>query len=241
MCINLNNERNIRKRLLDEMRNGVFSECERLPRETVLSEKLGISRTQLRDVLSGLEQEGFITRRQGVGTVINHHVLQVKSRIDIETEFLDIIRHNGYEAEVSYVEAIEQMADEAIACKLKIPKGTAVIRVCRVCKADGKPALYCEDVFEKRFVKDDYILEDLKHPIFYFLEKHCDICAYMDLTEIHAVLADEVVSKVLNVSVGTPLLNFEEIDYDIDGNTIFYSRQYFVDELFEQTMLRKRL
>ncbi len=43
--------------------------------ESVLSEKLGISRTQLRDILASLDREGFITRAHGVGTIINRHVL----------------------------------------------------------------------------------------------------------------------------------------------------------------------
>ena len=51
--------------------------------------------------------------------------------------------------------------------------------------------------------------------------------------EFHAVLADENLSKVLEVPVGSPLLNMEEVDYDIDGNIVFYSSQYFVDEYFE--------
>lgn len=63
----------------------------------------------------------------------------------------------------------------------------------------------------------------------------------MDLTQLHAVVADEVVSSALNISIGTPLLNMEEVDYDISGNIVFYSSQYFIDEFFEQTVLRKTL
>ena len=63
----------------------------------------------------------------------------------------------------------------------------------------------------------------------------------MDLTQIHAVLSDEIVSKALDIPVGTPLLNMEEVDYDIDGKPVFYSRQYFRDEVFEQTVLRKKM
>ena len=41
---------------------------------------------------------------------------------------------------------------------------------------------------------------------------------------------------------GTLHLNMKEADYDIDGNTVFFSSQYFVDELFQQTVvLRKKL
>lgn len=236
-----NEMQNICMQLLAEMREGIFADCSRLPRETVLSEKLGISRTQLRDALSELEREGFITRRHGVGTVINRHVLQVKNRMDIETEFLDIIRQSGYHPEVVQVSSREEAASPYIARKLNIPEGTAVVRVCRVCTADGRPAIYCEDVLEKRFVKGSFTRKDLEVPIFSFLQKFCGIYAYMDLTELHAVVADGIISEVLDLPVGTPVLNMEEVDFDIEGNPIFYSSQYFVDDLFQQTVLRKKL
>ena len=67
------------------------------------------------------------------------------------------------------------------------------------------------------------------------------VLIHMDLTQLHAVVADEKVAEALEVAKNTPLLNMEEIDYDIDGNIIFYSSQYFVDDIFEQTVLRKKL
>ena len=79
---------------------------------------MGISRTQLRDTLSELDREGFITRRHGVGTVINRHVLEVPNRMDIETEFLDIIRQMGHEPSVSFIDVTEDVADENSARKL---------------------------------------------------------------------------------------------------------------------------
>lgn len=240
MSLKLDSPKTIRMQLLAEMKNGIFAECKRLPRETVLAEKLGISRTQLRDVLSGLEQEGFITRKLGVGTIINHHVLQVKNRMDIETEFLDIIRQNGHEASVSFIEVTEDVADELAASKLQIQKDTPVIRIRLVCNANDKPAIYSEDVLEKRLVKSDYQSQDFQIIIFQFLEKFCDVEAYMDLTELHPALADEKLSKILQVSEGTPLLNMEEVDYDIEGNPVFYSKQYFVDGFFSHTVLRKK-
>ena len=95
--------RTIRAQLLSDMREGRYAACERLPRESVLAEKLGISRTQLRDVLASLEREGFITRRHGVGTIINRHVLNAHTRMDIEVEFLDMIRQSGHQAAVAFV------------------------------------------------------------------------------------------------------------------------------------------
>jgi len=63
----------------------------------------------------------------------------------------------------------------------------------------------------------------------------------MDLTQLRAVIADETIAGVLQIPQGTPLLKMEEVDYDIAGNIAFYSEQYFVNEYFEQTVLRKKL
>ena len=141
--------KSIRAQLLTAMREGEYAHCDRLPRESVLSERLGISRTQLRDILASLDREGFITRRHGVGTVINRHVLGAQARMDIEVEFMDMIRQSGRTPGLAFVRAAELPADDRIAAKLGISAGTPLLRISRLCTADGHPAIYCEDMVEK--------------------------------------------------------------------------------------------
>ena len=133
----------IRMKLLREMKTGEFSKCDRLPRELELAKQLNVSRNHLREVLAQLEREGFVTRIHGVGTIINHHVMQVKNRMDIEVEFLDIIRQNGYQPGISRVYIQEEEADSYVAKKLQISEKKEVIRVCRVCTADGSLRAGC--------------------------------------------------------------------------------------------------
>ena len=231
----------IRSQLLADMKDGAYASCERLPRESVLAEKLGISRTQLRDILASLEREGFITRRHGVGTIINRHVLNVQTRMDIEVEFLDMIRQSGCQAAVDFVRVSDGTADAKIANQLQIPEGTPIIRIARLCSADGKPAIYCEDVIEKAIAKGNYTLKDLKLPIFHFLQQFCGVNAYMDLTDVRPAAADAALSEIFQVPIGTPLLNMDEVDFDIDGKPVFCSREYFVDGIFHLTVMRKKL
>ena len=112
----------IRMKLLREMKTGEFSKCDRLPRELELAKQFNVSRNHLREVLAQLEREGFVTRIHGVGTIINHHVMQVKNRMDIEVEFLDIIRQNGYQPDISHVHIQEEEADSYIAKNFKYRK-----------------------------------------------------------------------------------------------------------------------
>ena len=168
--------RTIRSQLLADMKNGTYANGDRLPRESVLAETLGISRTQLRDILASLEREGFITRRHGVGTIINRHVLNAQSRMDIEVEFLGMIRQSGHIPAVAFVQYREDTADESIARQLRIAEGDAVIRVTRLCTADGKPAIYCEDILAKSLIQRPYTEKDFDGPIFHFLQEFCGFC-----------------------------------------------------------------
>lgn len=231
----------IRAQLVRAMKTGEYADQEHLPPESVLSEKLGISRTQLRDVLAGLEREGFITRRHGIGTVINRHVLAVQTRMDIELEFMDMIRQSGYEPGVARVQVAEDTADSAASAQLQIPEGAGVIRFSKLCTADGIPAIYCEDLIAREMVGDGYTPEDLQQPIFHILQQFCGASPYLDLTELHAAVADEKLAEILGVQPGAPLLRLDEVDYDIDGKPVFCSRQYFVDGLIHFTILRKKL
>lgn len=231
----------IRLQLLAAMKEGAYAHCERLPRESVLAEKLGISRTQLRDILASLEREGFITRRHGVGTIINRHVLDAQTRMDIEVEFLDMIRQSGYKAEVAYVRVSDGTADAKIARQLAIEEGTPVIRIARLCTADGRPAIYCEDVVDKSLVKGNYTIKDLKLPIFHFLQQFCGIYPYLDLTDLKPITADAALAETLQVSIGAPVLYMDEVDFDIDGKPVFCSQEYFADGFFRHTVLRKKL
>ncbi len=233
--------RTIRTQLLSDMREGIYAACERLPRESVLAETLGISRTQLRDILASLEREGYITRRHGVGTIINRHVLNVHTRMDIEVEFLDMIRRNGHRPAIAYVRVSEDTADAKTAAQLCIEEGAPVLRAARLCTADGVPAIYCEDVVDKSLVKAPYTEEDLRQPFFHFLHEFCGAYPYLDLADIRAVAADKALAEIFQIPVGTPLLNMDEVDYDIDGRAVFCSMEYFVDGYFRHAVMRKKL
>ena len=64
---------------------------------------------------------------------------------------------------------------------------------------------------------------------------------YLDLTDVRPAAADAALAEIFQVPMGTPLLNMEEVDYDIDGRPVFCSSEYFVDGIFRHTVMRKKL
>lgn len=231
----------VRNRLLREMKEGAYRYSGKLPPEGVLAERLSISRTQLRDSLAQLEREGFISRHQGVGTVINRHVLAVPVRMDMEIEFLEMITQSGHEPSLLLSSNETIQADETVAARLAIRVGEGVLRAVRLIGADGKPAIYCEDYIPTALIKrKDYAEADLQRPIFSFLKQFCALEPHMDLTEVRPAVADAPLSKIFCVPEGTPLLYLDELDYDKEGMPMLYSPQYYVGGVIQHTLLRMK-
>ncbi len=227
--------------LLREMRTGCYAKSDHLPRESELAKVMGISRTQLRDILAVLECEGFITRRHGVGTIINRHVLNVPVRMDVEQEFLEMIYAGGYKPAVAYVHVETAPATKEEAQKLHLPEGTALLRVKKLCTADKMPAIYCEDMIEAALVKEPFSQQDLKASVFQLLQDKCGINCFMDMAQVIAVAADDFIAETLKIAKGSPLLHIQEVDYDIEGKPVLYAKQYFANAYVQHHILRKRL
>ena len=227
--------------LLKEMRTGAWANATQLPRESELAAIMGISRTQLRDILAVLECEGFITRRHGVGTLINRHVLDLPVRIDMEQEFMDMIYAGGHTPSVAFVTSEESPATAEEAKQLRLSEGAMLLRVNKLCTANKNPAIYCEDMLDASLLVSPADDRNLRAPVFQLLQEKCRLNCYMDIAKLLPVVADEKIAEILKVAPGTPLMYIEEVDYDVDGNPILYSRQYFVNDYFQYNILRKRL
>ena len=73
------------------------------------------------------------------------------------------------------------------------------------------------------------------------LQENCRLNCFMDIARLMPIVADARLAEILQLTPGTPLLYIEEVDYDVDGKPILYSRQYFVTDYFQHNIIRKRL
>lgn len=116
----------ISHKLLFELKEGVYRDAAKIPPEVEIAETLGVSRTILRDALSKLEHEGFISRRQGLGTLVNRHVLSVLTRMDLEEEFLSMIATAGKTPKLESCEVKKYPASRKMAHTLRIRPGNEI-------------------------------------------------------------------------------------------------------------------
>ena len=231
-----------RAKLLEEIKSGIFQEATKLPPESTLAQQFGVSRTFVRDSLAQLEGEGFISRRHGVGTTINRHVLAVTTRMDLEVEFSDMVREAGAVPSVEIIDIATVNCDETLAQKLGTCVNTPALAVTRIVSGDGIPVIYCVDYISFQIIKDySYSQEDLGKPIFHFLKKYCDTDISMDLSVVEPMLASERLASYLQVAVGDPIMMVDEIGYDLNGRRALYSEEYYVNRLFKHTVMRRKI
>lgn len=228
--------------LLADIRDGRYKNVDKLPPETELATELGISRTQLRDGLSILEQNGFITRRRGIGTVINRQVVSVLTRIDQEMEFNAMVQQAGYEPEMILLSVDVKTGNQLITDKLQVQLNTPVLTLTKLVTADGRPAIFCIDYVAFSIIKDfSYTREDLSLPVFHFLSKFCNTDVVMDLTEVKPIVADTFLSEMLQIEEGLPLLYLDEVAYNIDNEVVMYCQEYYADGFLKHVVLRKKI
>jgi GntR family transcriptional regulator len=224
--------------LLDLIREEQLQPGDQLPSETLLSNRLGISRATLREALRILEEEGVITRRHGIGTFVtkNHHLESGLERLE---SILSMAARQGIETQVQDLCAEIIEADGPLAEGLQVERGTPVTQVCRTILVEGQPAAYMED-----FVPGCWLTpEDLNHTfggsVLDLLRQRHPTRVQEALADITAVRAGRPLARKLGVHPGTALLLLEETLFDESGTPLGFSRNYFVPERFRFHVVRR--
>ena len=211
----------------------------RLPSEPELARNMGASRATIRQALERLARAGLIVRRHGVGTFVNHQVLNIRTRLEEVWDFDEMIRAAGYQPGVRHLELDLAGASVSVAEQLALPAGEEVIVTANVFQADGVPVIYCVDTIPAFLVRQAYREEELHGPVYTFLERRCGQRVDYNITRITPVVADKRLSQLLDCSLGTPLHYFEETGYNMDGKPIIYSEEYYRPEYFSFKVVRK--
>ncbi|MEJ2597382.1 MAG: GntR family transcriptional regulator [Anaerolineales bacterium] len=211
----------------------------RLPSEPDLARRMGASRATIRQALERLARGGLIVRRHGVGTFVNHQVLNIRTRLEEVWDFDEMIRQAGYLPNVRHLELELDNADTALVEKLALTSGEEVIITANVFQADSVPVIYCVDTIPASLVQQAYREEELHGPVYTFLERRCSQRVDYNITQITPIVADKHLGQLLDCPLGVPLHYFEETGYNTEGKPIIYSEEYYRPEYFSFKVVRK--
>jgi len=224
----------IKQRILNQEFDG-----DRIPSETELADQLGVSRTTIRDALSRLESEGVVYRKQGAGTFVNTAGLQIKSRLEEIWGYEAVLEDHGYTPATRILEVDQEAANAATAAELSIGAGETLHHVKKLFLADGEPVILTHNYIPSRYIRQPFEPEDLRRPVYRFLQEYGEQNLSYYLSEIVPHIASDDLAQTLHVRPGTPLISFEEIGYNGENLAILKSTSYFRDDLLRLRLIRR--
>lgn len=213
--------------MLEDFKDG---SRDRLYPEEELVARLGVSRSVVRDALGLLESQGFITRKRGVGTVINHPVLKKEARLDLENDFLELLASAGLEGTIGEVEVRRILED-----------GESYLLVRKLVSAGGQPAILVEDRIPERNIHTPWGEGDLREPIYSFLRRCCHRQPAVVMLDLKPRTGGNPSGRILGLTPEDAYLEVTETGYDLQQNVVIRSRLCYRSDLFDFSILRKEL
>lgn len=205
--------RQIKDLLVQSLERGEWKPGELIPSEIDLAARFQVSQGTVRKAVDELAAEHMLLRRQGKGTfVATHHEARVRYR------FLRLAADEEGEAgraESRILECRRLRAPAEIARALDFRAGETVVMIRRLLSMGHVPTVV-DDIWLPGSVFRGLTLELLtasKAPLYGLFESEFGVSMVRADEKLRAVAAQQEVAGLLNISVGTPLLQVDRVSY----------------------------
>lgn len=207
-----------------------------LPDEVTLAAELGVSRGTVRSGISKLVFEGALERKAGIGTRVSQrpHESGIRAWRSFTLEMASKgITVTNFRLDYRLVEASGPAA-EALQQEPNMP----LWRIDRVRGWNGKPVLQTTSWFHPRLGLKG--TEDFSQPLYETIEKAAGVRPHHAREEFLAVSADARISKLLQVTRGTPLLLRRHTVFDPGNRPFEFAEVRYVSSRFTVTLDMRR-
>lgn len=227
----------VREELTELISSGAYGAGDRLPNEQEMSDRFRASRATVREAYRGLIDAGYLSRRHGTGTFVNR--VPQRHALDLNLSYTAMIQAAGFTPSIKVVSQRIEEASEDDRGRLLLESGDEVVVVERVRLADERPVVYSVDRIPLMIVPAN-IRGNLGPSLFAMLED-ANHGARAGRARLLPVLAGSREGDLLNVSEGSPLLYFDEVDFDEHGTPVLASFEWHTSDVFEMWLNRRSL
>ena len=203
-------------RLRIDIEEGVYSPGERLPSESDLEAKYNTSRITIRKAISLLANDGYVSVRQGLGTIVASPTMY---NTNFVTSLTEQLREAGYTPSARDIHISRRTAPAEIANVMGLSPNTEMVCVQRIQLADEQPVGILSNYILPEVVPD---IEKKDHnfiSLYRFLEDEYNIRIDTSRDFISARTADLAQATTLKIPVGSPLIYVIRISFS-DGAPI---------------------
>jgi GntR family transcriptional regulator len=203
--------------------SGALPTGTQLPAEPVLAQQLSVSRGTLRRAVATLIDRGVLAHHHGRGTFVSDTGPDIESPFVSEiTSLAQSLTVRGVRTSTEVLVLERRPADARTAVQLDLAAGDEVIHLDRVRSDQTGPVMRLVNVMRP----DVVALHDpaqLAGRGLYDLFEAMGVPADRARRSIGAVVADDELSRILDVLVGHPLLHVEQRSLLADGRPLEFS------------------
>ncbi len=219
------------QRIRGDIERGIYPTGSRIPPEHELEKLYQVSRVTVRRALSELTSEGLLERKQGKGTF----VATPRGGLPLKNlhSFHDSCKLNRVKPSIDVVHVRETEAGAVAAEGLNISRGSRVLEILRVCRADGVPVVLERNHFSMAYawLQD----QDLSGSLYNLLREY-GVEPKLALHDVSLCFADKDEAELLETEEGAPLICLHEVIYDQRGRPLHTNIQLIRRERFVFTI-----
>ncbi len=226
----------VRLGLLEDLTNGELPVGATLVNEQELATRFDVSRLTVREAVAALVTTGYLERRHGSGTYVVG-VPGPRHALDATLSYTHMIADAGMKPGMELLDIEIRPATKSEAHELNLETKELVRALERVRTADGRAMVYSIDIVPERFVAG---VSNKK-----FNRSLYDLLLSIGEPVVSAnavllpVIADQRLSSLLEVKVGSALQQISEVDFNRNGHPIVLSTEWHVPGVFELRVNRR--
>ena len=217
---------------------GEYAPGSRIPSETSLAKRFGVTRMTVRHAVDGLISEGLVTRRHGSGTYVSQR-RQAQRALNRLSGFTEDMRGQGRTASASELSRSEVEAPGPVQDQLELQPGAHVVVLERLREVDGRPV-----ALQRVWLPFSRVPELARRSLdgaslYDTLEQEYGIRVTTARQRITAVGATDREAAILAVAEGAPLIFAERLTRDSNNRPVELAETWSVPELALWVDLRR--
>lgn len=201
--------------LFQDIMNGKYRIGDMIPAESELMESYQVSRATARKAMEMLANDGLVRKRRGIGTFVT----ALKPKNDLN-RVISYSKKNQADSAIVSKHTLDvniQPANDELASRLKVEIKTPIIYLKRLRCADEEPSYLEFNYYEQDFVPEVYNRDFSKESLRAFLKNFYNIQWSYANQEIYSILAEEKLADLLQVNIGSPIIQIKRVSYDINN------------------------
>lgn len=215
----------IRKRIIELIKEQNLKPGDKLPAEKDLMDLLNVSRLSLREALHILEEEHVVRVIHGLGWYLMSPSRTLETDISALFSVTDMFAYSGLELQTRVL-SLKIVDLDDIREELGLKKKERIVAIERVRMCENMPYIYSIDYVPEKLFSREPKVEDFEGSILIAMEKTFRHRIEYTDARIQVVEQKDFESKDPIFTEITSWLMMEQVNYDLNGNPIIYSRDY---------------